>query len=123
MQTVIAVALGGAGGALARYGLDRWIEHHADALFPWATFVINVTGCFAAAIVITVLVDRLGAPTWLGLGASVGFLAAYTTFSTFAYETYELIELRHVALAAVYVAASAVAGVAAIALGAWLGHR
>jgi fluoride exporter len=121
--TVAAIAAGGALGALARYGLDSWIEQRVDALFPWATFVVNVSGCFAAALAVNVVVDRLGAPSWLGLGLTVGFLGAYTTFSTYAFEAYELLELRHVVLAVVYVAASAAAGVTAIALGHALAAR
>ena len=45
MPVVAAVALGGALGALARYGLDRFIEHHVVTVFPWSTFAINMTGC------------------------------------------------------------------------------
>lgn len=117
MPAAVAIAIGGAFGALARYGVDRWIEQRTETLFPWATFAINVSGCFAAGLAISVLVDRAGAPTWLTLGVTAGFLAAYTTFSTFAFESYELLELRHVGLAALYAGASVAAGVGAVALG------
>jgi CrcB protein len=123
MPTLAAIAIGGALGALTRYGVDRLIEHHVESLFPWATFTINVSGSFAAALVIALVVDRAEAPAWLGLGLTVGFLGAYTTFSTFAFETYELVELRHIALAAAYGSSSVAAGVGAVALGWWLAHR
>ena len=57
MLLAIAVALGGAAGALARYGLDRLIEHHVVTVFPWSTFTINVTGCFLAGLAVAVSRD------------------------------------------------------------------
>ena len=122
MPVVLAVACGGSLGALSRYGLDTFIERRVDALFPLATFTINVTGCFLNGLVVALVVDAFHAPRWLGVGLVVGFLGAYTTFSTFGAETYELLELRHAALAVVNVAASAAVGVGAIALGQWLGR-
>ena len=122
MQTIAAVAVGGAFGASARYGFDRVLEDRTDSLFPWATFTINLTGCLLSALIVTIVVERLGAPTWLGVGLVTGFVAAYTTFSTLAFETYELFELRHALLGAVYAAASVGAGVMAIAAGQWLGR-
>jgi CrcB protein len=122
MGTLAAIAIGGAFGAAARYGLDRLIEAHVESLFPAATFSINVIGCALSALIVTVLVERLGAPSWLGLGANVGFVGAYTTFSTFAFEAYGLLQGGRALLAVAYVVSSAGAGVAAIAAGTWLGR-
>jgi len=52
MAVVLAVAVGGSGGALARYGLDSLIERRVDSLFPWATFTINITGCFLNGLLV-----------------------------------------------------------------------
>src|SRR5581483_3505928 len=107
MPIVLAVAAGGGLGALARYGVDALIEHHADALFPWSTFTINVSGCFLNGLLVALVVGSLG---------------AYTTFSTFGAETYELTEMGRWGLAIANVALSAAAGVAAVALGQALGR-
>jgi CrcB protein len=122
MGTLAAVAVGGALGASTRYGVDRLIEERVESLFPWATFVVNISGCMLSALLVTLLVERAGAPSWLGVGAVTGFVGAYTTFSTFAFESYELGELGHAALGAAYIGASIAAGIAAIALGQWLGR-
>ena len=122
MGTLAAVAIGGALGASARYGVDRLIEERVSSLFPWATFTVNMSGCVLSALLVTILVERLGAPSWLGIGAITGFVAAYTTFSTLAFETYELLELRHTVLGVAYVLSSVTVGVAAISLGQWLGR-
>jgi CrcB protein len=121
MPLVLAVAVGGAAGALARYGLDRFIEHHVLTVFPWSTFVINVTGCFAAGIAVALLVDHHDVPAWIRTGVVVGFLGAYTTFSTFAQETHDLFSEGHTALGLVDAAGSIVVGVAAVVAGIALG--
>lgn len=122
MLLAIAVALGGATGALARYGLDRLIEHHVVTVFPWSTFTINITGCFVAGLAVAALVDRHDLPAWVRTAVVVGFLGAYTTFSTFAQESRDLFVGGHVSLAAVNATASVVVGVLAVAAGTGVGR-
>jgi CrcB protein len=116
------VGVGGAAGALARYGLDRLIEHHVFAVFPWSTFAVNVTGCFLAGAVVAELVDRHEVPGWLRVGVVVGFLGAYTTFSTFAQETRDLLVGGHQLLAVTNALGSTVVGVAAVVAGVAVGR-
>jgi fluoride exporter len=73
MVLALGVAVGGAFGAVARYGVDRLIEQRSESSFPWATFVINVSGCLAVGFVIAALVDRHRAPQWLRTGLVVGW--------------------------------------------------
>ena len=90
MAIAFAVAFGGSLGALSRYGVDTWIEQRSESLFPWATFVINMTGCFAVGFLIAAVVDRHNAPQWLRTGLVVGFCGGYTTFSSFSLQTLTL---------------------------------
>jgi fluoride exporter len=122
MLLVIAVGLGGAAGALARYGLDRLIERHVTTVFPWSTFTINVTGCFLAGLAVTALVDRHDLPAWVRTGIVVGFLGAYTTFSTFGQESRDLFDGGHVSLAVVNATGSVVVGILAVAAGSGVGR-
>jgi len=117
MPVVLAVAVGGGAGALARYGVDTLIERHVDALFPWATFTINITGCFLNGLVVALVVDALGAPSWLSRGLIVGFLGAYTTFSTYTVEAATLTKDGHALVALAYVVASLVVGLLAVFAG------
>ena len=117
MPLVLAIAAFGALGAVTRYGIDAFIEHHTETLFPLSTFVINLTGSFLISLSVGILVDRMHVPTWLSVGVVVGFLGSYTTFSTFAYETQGLLaEGRH-AVALANALASVTFGVAAVYLG------
>jgi fluoride exporter len=49
MAVVVAVAVGGALGALSRYGLMTFVDRRTLSIFPWDVFVVNVTGCFSSA--------------------------------------------------------------------------
>ena len=122
MAIAFAVAFGGSMGALSRYGVDTWIEQRSESLFPWATFVINMTGCFAVGFLIAAIVDRHNAPQWLRTGLVVGFCGGYTTFSTFAQESLDLIEARDIAVAAAYLAASVGLGIVAVLIGTRFGR-
>jgi CrcB protein len=122
MPLVLAVAAFGAVGALSRYGLDRLIEHHLLTVFPWSTFVINMTGSFVAGVAVATLVDRHDVPAWVRTGVVVGFLGAYTTFSTFAQETHELLSEGHDALAVANAAGSITVGVTLVVAGIAVGR-
>ena len=123
MSVVAGVAVGGAVGALSRYGVDRAIEQRAAAAFPLSTFVINMTGCFVVGFVIAAVVDRRNAPEWIRAALVVGFCGGYTTFSTFAQETLDLVESHDVAIALLNVGASVVVGVLAVLAGARVGRH
>ena len=122
MAVALGVAIGGALGALSRYGVDTWIERRMESLFPWSTFAINVSGCFAVGFIIAALVDRHRAPQWLRVGLVMGFCGGYTTFSTFAQETLDLVEGRDMPVAIAYVVASVAVGVTAVLFGTRLGR-
>ena len=122
MPVIVGVALGGALGASARYGLDRFIEARSFAVFPWATFTINLTGCFLIGVIGESLVDRHHLPAWLRVGLVVGVIGGYTTFSTFEQETLTLVEARDLAVALAYVLGSIATGLVAVYAGTLLGR-
>jgi len=109
---VAAVAVGGFIGALGRYELAlAWPT--ASGHFPWATFTINVSGAFLLGLVLTLLLERVGASRYMRPFFCVGVLGAWTTMSTFAVEDDLLIKDGHVAIAIAYVVATVVVGLAA----------
>jgi CrcB protein len=117
MPVIVGVALGGALGASARYGIDRAIEARSDSVFPWATFVINLSGCFLIGLVSATLIDRHHLPAWLRVGLVVGVIGGYTTFSTYAQEALDLVDARDLAAAVAYIGGSVLLGIVAVYLG------
>ncbi len=122
MPVIVGVALGGALGASARYLLDRAIEQHTFSVFPWATFTVNLTGCFLIGVISESLVDRHHLPAWLRVGLVLGVIGGYTTFSTFAQDGLGLFESRDVSVALLYLAGSVTLGIFAVYAGTLAGR-
>ncbi len=121
MGAGIAIAIAGAGGALARWGLDGWIERRGG-IFPWGIFVVNVSGALLIGFLATALSARFEDVSWLRAGVLVGFLGAYTTFSTLSLDTYRLLDAGHVGVALANSLGSLAAGLAAVWAGIQLGR-
>ena len=117
------VAIGGALGAVARYGVAVVVAQFWTSPFPLATFLINVSGSFVLGFFTTVAVEKSSIdPLWRLLVAT-GFIGAYTTFSTFEYETQHLVERGVTMVALANIVGSVVAGFAAVQLGVMLARR
>lgn len=100
MPIAVGIAIAGAAGAVARYGLDGLISDRVGGAFPWGTFVVNVSGALLLGFVFTVATTRLGISPLIRATLTTGFLGAFTTFSTLTLETAVLIEDRSYGLAA-----------------------
>ncbi len=112
----VLAALGGAVGALARWGVAEAVGPSGG--WPWATLLVNLTGCFLLGVVLGVVGRRSPEPSWVKPFLGVGVLGGYTTYSAFAVEVVELVDDGALAVAAGYVAASVLGGVLAVAAGA-----
>ena len=122
LTRIVAVGIGGACGAIARYGLNA-IFAKTFAPFPFATFFINVTGSLLVGIFVTLFAEKFPDAENLRLGLVVGFLGAYTTFSTFEFETFALMRDRQLATAFLYVSLSFAAGLIGVLAGVWLAKK
>jgi CrcB protein len=110
-RELVAIALGGALGALLRYGVSRWIPTAKDA-FPWATFWTNIGGAFVLGWFGALMIQRFPARRYPRLFFAVGFLGAFTTFSTMAVESVTLVRDGHALLGIGYPLVSVGAGLA-----------
>lgn len=120
MNPFLQVALGGAIGATARYGVYRAISSHGPG-FPIATGVVNVLGSLAMGLLAVLFAQRLGnhyAPLML-----TGILGGFTTFSAFSLDALTLWERGQPNAALVYVFASVVLSLAAVILGLAIGRE
>jgi CrcB protein len=107
MKYLLFIALGGAGGAVARYLLATWVHQLWEGRWPIGTLLVNMAGSFAIGIVFVLIERQLLHPDWRSV-LMVGFLGAFTTFSTFSLEAIGMFESGHAAHALGYMAASAV---------------
>jgi len=117
---VIGIAVAGALGAVARYGLDELIGRRTGA-FPWGILVVNVTGAFLIGFAVEALEPRFEG-SWVRAAVVTGFLGAYTTFSTFSLDTYRLLDAGHTGQAALNAFGTLAAGLIAVWLGLTLGR-
>jgi len=120
MLNWIAVAFGGALGAMARYGLSTLLFDAASNKFPYATLTANVLGSLAVGIVYVVIVEKAMLPAEMRSLLMVGFLGAFTTFSTFSLDALGLWQNGHLALALAYALGTVVLCLAAVTIAVWL---
>lgn len=112
------VALGGGIGAMLRYHAGRAVTTAAgpNMVFPWGTFLINVSGSLLMGILAGWLA-REGGSESLRLLLGVGVLGGFTTFSAFSLETALLMQRGLYGMAGTYVLGSILAGIAGLFLG------
>lgn len=99
----LAVALGGALGALSRFRVGQWLADSGYAHLHLATFSVNVVGSLLIGIVF-IGAERFNLSEAARLGISVGFLGAFTTFSAFSLELLTDIQEGQIIRATLYAA-------------------
>lgn len=102
-------------GAAAREWLEQAVTSPASG-FPWATWIINISGAFVLGLLLAALARAGSDDGWrrrLRLAGGTGFLGAFTTYSTFAVETDLLLKGSHVVTGVIYALATVLAGLVA----------
>ena len=118
MRNLIAISLGAIGGALSRYYLTLWFAQRFGTNFPYGTFFINITGCFAMGFFVSLALERvITISPEIKLLIATGFLGSYTTFSTYGLDTITLLGDRRFGLAVIYWVGSTLLGIISVQLG------
>lgn len=113
-QLILAVALGGAIGSIARYLVGIGSGRLFGMTFPWGTLIINVTGSFLIGTFVGLFATKWDLPQAARVFLTVGICGGYTTFSTFSLDAFYLIERGEMAASAAYMIASVVLSVTAL---------
>ena len=120
---LLAIALGGALGAVLRFLLSTRVYAWLGRGFPYGTLAVNVLGSFLMGFLTIVLLERsMADPAWRAV-ILVGFLGAFTTFSTFSIETLMLLEEGEMLRAGLNVSISVIACLAAAWFGVIVGRQ
>jgi CrcB protein len=120
----LLVCLGGALGSGARYLVSSWAASTLGPDFPRGTLIVNVTGSFLLAAIMTASLSTDAVPPDLRLFLGAGIMGGFTTYSSFNYETLALLQQGSLALAALNLGLTVIgclaAGLAGVAAVRWL---
>ena len=121
MTAVLAVALGGALGAAARYGVSSWLAPLAGTN-AWATFTVNVSGALALGMLVGLLEQRPSVDPLVRLALATGVLGGFTTFSTWTFEVVVQAENGALVSSALNLGGSVLLGLIAMIVGLAIGR-
>lgn len=120
LTTILAVAAGGALGAVGRHLVSRASVHLWGTSFPWGTVLVNVLGSLAMGALIELAALKLSMSLEMRAFIFVGLLGGFTTFSTFSLDAVTLFERGAVLPAFFYVLGSVIASISGLFLGLYL---
>ncbi|MDR2691555.1 MAG: fluoride efflux transporter CrcB [Dysgonamonadaceae bacterium] len=115
VKQLLLIGLGGGIGSMMRFLVSK-IPFEQDS-FPWATFVVNIVGCFLIGLLIGLSVLHLYWGRDMRLFLVTGFCGGFTTFSTFSTENVSLYYSGNYFLLGAYILLSVIVGFAAVLLG------
>jgi CrcB protein len=112
---LLVIAAGGVLGSLCRWGVGLALPRSPKG-FPWATFTVNVSGCFLIGILMVLVLDVWPPSRYVRPFLGIGFLGGYTTFSTYMLDTRALLVEGQRVTAGIYLFGSLAAGL----VGVWM---
>ena len=122
MSMIIAIAVGGAAGAVGRHFVNIGMASLLGHGFPWGTLTVNVVGSLIMGLLVHLMAVSWTVSPEMRALLTVGGLGAFTTFSTFSLDAVVLYERGAIGAAAIYVIVSVVAAIGALFLGLRLGR-
>ena len=123
MTQLIAIAAGGAAGALFRFWVSTGVYQLLGRGFPYGTLAVNILGSLLMGFLYVLMLERMTVAPEMRAALLIGFLGAFTTFSTFSIETLNLIEQADFIKAGMNMLISVMACVLACWLGLLLGRQ
>lgn len=122
LKHYLLVFAGGGIGASARYWLSGAVYRFFSTDFPYGNLVVNITGCFAIGLLMTLMEERFLSDPGIRIFLTIGILGGFTTFSSFSYETIALLRDAEVLRASVNILASIFGCLAATIFGMFIGR-
>ncbi|HEY9018021.1 fluoride efflux transporter CrcB [Thiomicrospira sp.] len=113
----LAIALGGALGAVSRFALSHQTYIWLGRDFAWGTLAVNLIGSFMIGLLTILLINKFAVSAEWRAFLIVGFLGSFTTFSTFSFETMQYIQTGELNKAMLNIVVSVVGCLIAV----WIG--
>ncbi|PKQ09290.1 MAG: fluoride efflux transporter CrcB [Alphaproteobacteria bacterium HGW-Alphaproteobacteria-12] len=120
MNTILAVAAGGAIGAAGRHLFNQQMFRLFGPNFPWGTFGVNIIGSLVMGLIVGFFALKFEPSAEIRSFIATGMLGGFTTFSAFSLDAANMIERGQTGIAAVYIGGSVALGLAALFLGLWI---
>jgi len=117
LQLILAVALGGALGSVARYLVGIGSTKLFGVDFPWGTLIINISGSFLIGVFAELFALKWDLPQSGRVFLTVGICGGFTTFSTFSLDAFVLMEHGDFWTTGAYVVGSVALSIAALFAG------
>ncbi len=119
MEKIVYLAVAGAAGTLARYGIGTLFQRDGISGMPWGVFTANMIGALLFGLIWAASEERGWISENMRVIALVGFMGAFTTFSTFAFDNYQMARVSEWGWFAANMVLTNVGGLAAV----WIGFR
>jgi fluoride exporter len=119
MKNFLLVFFGAGIGGVLRYAIGSVVKWNGTS-FPWATFIVNILGCFIIGLVIAFANKNNFFADNFKLMLATGLCGGFTTFSAISLESLQLIKQANIQTALVYIVCSILFGIAACAIGFWI---
>lgn len=117
MRLLLLASFGGAIGAGARYLVHVGVARLVGTTFPWATLIVNVSGCLLMGFVVELVILRFDDSPGLRTFLAAGILGGFTTFSAFALDVTALVSRHQPGAAVLYASASVTLSILGLYLG------
>ena len=120
MKVLLAVAIGGAIGAIARFQLSQLFIKSFSGDFIYNIIVANIVGCFLMGVCYEFMNLKMNVGAEWRAFFMVGVLGAFTTFSSFALDVFILVERGNFLNASVYILSSVVFSIVGLFVGIYI---
>ncbi|MBI1352838.1 MAG: fluoride efflux transporter CrcB [Acidobacteria bacterium] len=120
---VLGIAIAGALGAVARYGVSLWALRQFGSGFPIGTLLVNLAGCFGLGFLAEVTLEDPTMSANVRAIVGTGFFGAFTTFSTFGVETFRAMEAGEWGVALTNLLVNVLLGLCLVAAGFWAARQ
>jgi len=117
LKSILIVGIGGFIGTVARFLISRYFQFNITSVFPWGTFIINITGCLLIGIIYGISEKSDALSPEIRLFLTVGICGGFTTFSTFSNDAFMLVREQEWIRFALYASLSLFIGLMAVYLG------